>query len=532
MAAIAVVVGIVLTGVGPGSASGPVEGFGVVDITSGTWYLRDPGSGDTTSFYFGDPGDYPMMGDWNCDGVDTPGLYRQSDGFVYLRNSNTQGVADVRFFFGNPGDVPLAGDFNGDGCDTVSVFRPWGSRVFVINELGADEGGLGAAEIDYAFGNPGDKPFVGDFDGDGIDGVGLYRESTGLVYFRNSHTQGVADTQFVFGSPGDRIMAGKWTESQSNDTVGIFRPSQGTVYLNYANVRGTADEQYAYGNSRMVPVSGNFGTLPGNDNPPPATITARSTETIAVAPPVTVAPTGVGVLWSGDTETGDLSQWYNSPSVSGQGTAVASTENPRTGTYGLKLTADGLAGIRMKVQRLGPDPLNLPTDAVYSAWYFIPFTGMRDNIFQFKQADVTKWDSQGNPSRQTRRMLTKVSLEWDGAAYDVAYRTRIDQASCGWRNGEAVELARGDVNLPVNQWFQIEMRYVWNANSQGRSTLRINGVEVWDLNGICTEANNLTYMQEPRQWAVNHYLSSFGNDSNRRTWIYIDDAKVSSGWGN
>jgi hypothetical protein len=64
------------------------------------------------------------MGDWNCDGVQTPGLYRQSDGFVYLRNSNTQGVADITFFFGNPGDVPIAGDFNGNGCDTVSIYRP------------------------------------------------------------------------------------------------------------------------------------------------------------------------------------------------------------------------------------------------------------------------------------------------------------------------------------------------------------------------------------------------------------------------
>ena len=53
----------------------------------------------TSSFYFGNPGDVAFAGDWNCDGVDTPGLYRQSDGFVYLRNSNTQGVADIQFFF-------------------------------------------------------------------------------------------------------------------------------------------------------------------------------------------------------------------------------------------------------------------------------------------------------------------------------------------------------------------------------------------------------------------------------------------------
>jgi hypothetical protein len=130
------------------------------------WHLRNQ-QGLITSFFFGNPGDYPFMGDWNCDGVDTPGLYRQSDGFVYLRNSNTQGVADITFFFGNPGDVPIAGDFNADGCDTVSIYRPSNQTFYIINALGQDGGGLGAAQFSYVFGNPGDKPFVGDFNGDG-----------------------------------------------------------------------------------------------------------------------------------------------------------------------------------------------------------------------------------------------------------------------------------------------------------------------------------------------------------------------------
>ncbi|MEX0700178.1 MAG: hypothetical protein WD354_10660, partial [Acidimicrobiia bacterium] len=114
---------------------------GLVDVTSGVWTLHD-GAG-VTSFFYGNPGDRPFTGDWNCDGIDTPGLYRQSDGFVYLRNTNTQGVADIRFFFGNPGDVPIAGDFDGDNCDTVSIYRPSEARFYIINELGANGGGLG-----------------------------------------------------------------------------------------------------------------------------------------------------------------------------------------------------------------------------------------------------------------------------------------------------------------------------------------------------------------------------------------------------
>ena len=248
----------------------PEGSFGAVDERTGIWYLYDASNTETTSFYYGNPGDFPIMGDWDCNDVDTPGLYRQSDGYVYLRNANSQGNADLKFYFGDPGDIPLAGDFNGDGCDTVSIYRPSQGRVFIINELGSDDGGLGAAEFDYYFGNPGDKPFAGDFDADGIDTVGLHRESTGLVYFRNSHTQGIADYSFIYGDPGDKIIADEWAMGNGGgtDTVGIFRPDDGKFFLRFTNTQGVADFELKYGNSDLLPVAGAFGVLPGGDEPP------------------------------------------------------------------------------------------------------------------------------------------------------------------------------------------------------------------------------------------------------------------------
>jgi hypothetical protein len=232
-----------------------LDGVGVVDHTNGVWHLRTETG--IRSFYYGNPGDVPFMGDWDCDGIETPGLYRRSDGYVYLRNSNTQGVADIRFFFGNPGDLPLAGDFDGNGCDSVSIYRPGESRVFVINELGSNDGGLGAAEFAYYFGNPGDTPFTGDFDGDGIETVGLHRMSTGLVYLRNSHTPGVADLQYIYGDPGDRIVAGDW-EGDGSDTPGLLRPSEARYYLNFNHGGGDADIDFLFGEPGWVPVAGHF----------------------------------------------------------------------------------------------------------------------------------------------------------------------------------------------------------------------------------------------------------------------------------
>ncbi len=238
----------------------PTSDVAFFDPTQGIWHVGSRTTA-TTSFYFGNPGDYPIVGDWDCDGIDTPGLYRQSDGYVYLRNSNTQGTANIKFYFGNPGDIPLAGDFDGDGCDSVSIYRPSEQRIYVINKLGSNDGGLGASDYSYMFGNPGDKPFVGDFNGDNIDTVGLHRESTGFVYYRNINSTGNAHHEFFFGNPGDRIFAGDWNGTGS-DSPGIFRPSTRTVHLRFSNTQGSANESYVWGQSHYLPLAGAFGGLP------------------------------------------------------------------------------------------------------------------------------------------------------------------------------------------------------------------------------------------------------------------------------
>jgi hypothetical protein len=233
---------------------------GLVDPGTGKWHLRNE-SGAVTAFFYGNPGDVPFMGDWDGDGVATPGLFRQSDAFAYLRDSNTQGIADIRFFFGNPSDIPLAGDFDGDGEDTLSIYRPSEQRFYIINKLGENEGGLGEADFSFLFGNPGDKPVVGDWDGDGIDEVGLHRESTGFFYWRNTLTTGVADGEIFFGDPGDRFVAGDWGIVDGKDTPAVFRPSDVTFYFRHTLTQGVADSQFTWtgAGASWLPVAGAFG---------------------------------------------------------------------------------------------------------------------------------------------------------------------------------------------------------------------------------------------------------------------------------
>ena len=233
----------------------PTATTAAVQTNAGLWRLYR-GPAQVAQFFYGNPGDYGFMGDWNGDGIDTPGLYRRSDGYVYLRNSNTQGVAEIAFFFGNPGDLPLAGDFDGDGRDTVSIYRPSEGKFYIMNHLGSGDAGLGAADYSYYFGNPGDAPFMGDWNADGIDTPGLRRNSDGFVYLRHSNTQGPGQVGYSYGNSGDLVFTGDWDED-GDDTLGLYRPSNGTVYLRNTNTTGNADSTLVIGGG-MQPTGGHF----------------------------------------------------------------------------------------------------------------------------------------------------------------------------------------------------------------------------------------------------------------------------------
>ncbi|MDH3426522.1 MAG: hypothetical protein OEM22_07620, partial [Acidimicrobiia bacterium] len=188
-----------------------IDSVGLVDTATGTWHMSDS-AGDISSFYYGDAGDVPLVGDWNCDGIDTVGVYRPRSGVVFLRNSNTPGIADFVYALGNPGDIPLAGDFNGDCYDTVSLYRPSEARFYILNQLRTGGRGVGAADFSFEFGDMGDVPFVGDFDGDQIHEVAVHRPTSGLIYYRETLTAGQAHKNFEFGVDGDVFVAGDWNK--------------------------------------------------------------------------------------------------------------------------------------------------------------------------------------------------------------------------------------------------------------------------------------------------------------------------------
>ena len=81
--------------------------------------------GDRQRIAIGEPGDQLVLGDWDCDGVDTPGLYRTSAGDVqyfdaWPRVEQQRYQPDRTEAAGPGGSASLAGG-DGDRCDHIEV---------------------------------------------------------------------------------------------------------------------------------------------------------------------------------------------------------------------------------------------------------------------------------------------------------------------------------------------------------------------------------------------------------------------------
>lgn len=159
-----------------------------------------------------------MVGDWNEDGKDTPGVYRPSSNTFFLTNNNSSPTVDFSFALGATGDLPVAGDWDGDGVTTVGVYRPSNNFFFLTNSFAT------VVDISFALGAPGDLPVAGDWDGNGTDTLGVFRPSNASFFLSNSFAT-VVDLAFTFGLGGDQPIAGVWNKPPSS---GVNDPSEGS----------------------------------------------------------------------------------------------------------------------------------------------------------------------------------------------------------------------------------------------------------------------------------------------------------------
>jgi peptidoglycan/xylan/chitin deacetylase (PgdA/CDA1 family) len=241
---LSMVAAVVAVAVGPaGPVAAAVGPSRPIMIRGATWYVLDGLSPApaTWTFDFGAPGDMPVAGDWNGDGLKTPGVVRGNT--WYLRNSLSAGPADLTFTFGLPSDAVIVGDWDGNGTDTPGVVsgRNWQLR---------NSNSGGGADISFVWGALYDVPIAGDWDGNGTDTPGAVRGAA--RYLRNSLSGGTADIAYSFGLATDRPVVGDW-DGNGTVTTGVVRA--GRWYLRNSNSAGPSDAAFAYGTATDLPLT-------------------------------------------------------------------------------------------------------------------------------------------------------------------------------------------------------------------------------------------------------------------------------------
>jgi hypothetical protein len=175
-------------------------------------------------FHFGLASDTIVVGDWDGDGDSELGVARpnNSGGLVFPLDSNgnrafVPGVARV-FSFGLASDIIVIGDWDGNGIDELGVARPnaTGGRVFSLDSNGSLVFDPGVDQV-FNFGLANDRIVVGDWNANGIDKLGVARPNAtgGLVYSLDSNGNRAfdpsVDSVFNFGLASDRIVTGSWS---------------------------------------------------------------------------------------------------------------------------------------------------------------------------------------------------------------------------------------------------------------------------------------------------------------------------------
>ncbi len=207
--------------------------------------------------FFGASGDRPVIGDWNGDGITDIGVFSNATWYLDMDGDGQLSlVTDRVFVFGLVTDIPVPGDWNGDGITDFGLFRPSTASWYLdANGNGIWDGP--ATDKIIVFGLKTDIPVTGDWNGDGITDIGLFRPSTASWYLDSNGNMawnpGV-DAKFAFGLATDIPVTGNWN-NDVNTEVGVFR--NGVWYLDADGNRAwnlPNDLKFTFGLASDIPV--------------------------------------------------------------------------------------------------------------------------------------------------------------------------------------------------------------------------------------------------------------------------------------
>ncbi|HEX3872136.1 MAG TPA: VCBS repeat-containing protein [Pirellulales bacterium] len=238
----------------------------------------------------GTSGATPVTGDFNGDGLDELALFVDGQWFIDLNGDRQWNEKDLWVRLGKAGDLPVVGDWDGDGKADIGVFgKGWmGDTKAVDTEPGlpdVDNRRVGAKNspeaavrlvgyrilrntaegvsrtdgIDHVFqfGAGSDIPVVGDWNGDGIDNIGIFRRGHWVLDTNGDGRFDANDRVFEFGEADDLPVVADFN-SDGIDEIGVYR--RGVWHLDADNDRSASDgdRHMTFGDVDDLPVVGDF----------------------------------------------------------------------------------------------------------------------------------------------------------------------------------------------------------------------------------------------------------------------------------
>ncbi|MBI5930067.1 MAG: hypothetical protein HY862_12215 [Chloroflexi bacterium] len=196
-----------------------------------------------------------VMGDWNDDGIETPGVY--GGGAFYYTNNSGPSASWTGIWIGFVGRPAVVGRFDANyGNDCIGAvdsanFPPYGTAFALYFTCDLTHGSTPALTYQWlsvvlpdSLGYTGAHQFgAGDFNNDGIDSIAIRRgEAVAYTNVPPTTVNSAFDLAQYFGNPGltggdivagqyGNLIVGDWN-NDGTDTFGLFYPAGVMYYRN------------------------------------------------------------------------------------------------------------------------------------------------------------------------------------------------------------------------------------------------------------------------------------------------------------
>lgn len=262
------------------------------NLTRAQWLVDRDGDGRPDQFNFGAPEGVPVVGDFNGDGQDEFGVYIDGEWFIDVNGNAVWDDDDLWAQLGTSSDQPVTGDWDGDGKTDIGIFgHEWpGDQLAIQSDPGLPDpqnpvssklknippdarhaaqgqrllkktsgGDVRSDVIDHVFeyGEEGHLAITGDWNGDGIDQIGIYGNGTFVLDTNGNGRLDAGDTRRSYGVAGGRPVVGDFN-GDGVDDLAIYQAGRWRSDTNANGRFDATDQVFNVGQAGDSPVAGDW----------------------------------------------------------------------------------------------------------------------------------------------------------------------------------------------------------------------------------------------------------------------------------